>query len=1835
MVTRLSLDEDIDDSKEALTRRLAAVEKDLSDWQGRIIRMGGQDSVGHHKRHGDLDHLIGPGTTTTAAGLLHYDHVVDPNYTGTDGDPVALAGGATSKLYSTIQAAIDQMMLDIVADSNGQTMYIIGKDDPYNETLVIPNVTLSSNEGILIQGEHQDRVVIQGIGGAALTIGEATNRIMLRDIGLLTNGPPSLTTSSSSIEVWCENVRFYDSVAGGFVGSNFTNCDFLDGYDIDVADFPQSNFFINCRFSNFSTWENNIVKHYFINCYWPATNDRIIATGNIDHVSFIGGGCTNLGKKFLHFNDPNGTIRGLSFTDFDFAPSPNADGVIHIEDTGGGQSEAEIRITGCHLENTTANPLIHAEGTGDVVRLALIANDFGLSTGPIVTGEYNDSVFGPNVPADFDINVTAGSGNLYIGTNVALTGDTGTVHGGDLQAAYDAGQDVTIGPVDPTDAISLTVDGVAIQALRVLLSGDSRESVALIPGGFLFGGGAGNPDVSLTWTSAGLIGIAVGDKFGADEIVEVSSAAGVTLDGVLLKDAKVLGGIYAADTGSADNYAIAPPQTITGYLAGQVFIFRAANANTGASTLDVDGQGTRAIVKHGTAALVANDIKAGQIVVVIYDSTTSNLEMVSQLGNSPAGGHDALTVGDAGHILTAQDLTSAPATESLSAHVELASTAELTAATADRVAALSNLAAQIQSNSWKYVADTGAADAYAITIVPTPPTYAAGQTFTFRAANANTGASTLAVNGQATRAIVKHGTAALAANDIKAGQIVTVSYDSATGNFEMTSQLGNAPAGGHAAVTVSGTPDYFTLSGQDLVRGLIDLAADVTGLLPEANIDALIARDAELHDAATMSGTPNYITLVGQDIVRGLIDLAADVTGLLPEANIDSLIARDSELHDAVTVSGVPNYITLVGQDIVRGLIDLAADVTGILPEANIDSLIARDSELHSAITMSGTPNYVTLVGQDIVRGLIDLAADVTGILPEANIDSLIARDSELHDAVTVSGTPNYITLSGQDIVRGLIDLATDVTGILPEANIDSLIARDSELHSAEVTATESAEGIVELAIAAELTTGTADRVAALANLAAQIQSNSWKYVADIGAADAYAITIVPTPPTYAAGQVFMFRATNANTGASTLAVNGQATRAIVKHGTAALAADDIKAGQTVIVIYDATSTNFEMVSQLGNAPSGGGGGGYDTIEDEGVALTQRTTVDFVGTYMKAVDDAGNTQTKVRAGYAHFDAIVDSDQYDADFDTASNDPPVFETLALAIADGAKSILYRKATGETAITIAGGDAVNFILGDDLHDAEIAVAVTINKIGLVMQNVAFTGVTSKIDLNAIGVTFIGCQFKGGSWAELGGTSSGLIACAFTSAGGVAQAAVDVLGIDNRVQACNFRLQASASLVSLGSAARRFSMTGCVNTASAETGYLIDASAGASIDGTINGNILEIPATASGAIIWTAFGNIAGNYIFYDPNVSSGTVGPLVQLSARNIFTGNIVNLSGSISGDTTEAILMDLLGLGNVLQGNSFQVQVLQALSSSPSIRAIDISEATGTQAGNIISGNTFQFISVLVGAGRTPTVYGVNPIDEDAAQVTMQGNYFMGTAYTPPWPWIPISRLARGASLGDHIGWPSPTKIFRLDMEEEFDQAVNPRNWVSITKSPTFPTLHGGGAVFAANGNADSGIRHPRNHVGLFVGGSESLGPAIGAWIDLASITSVRVWAGMAPVASWASAMARPTNGMFFELNTTVDGNWHLIVNNAGTPADDITLGAAVVGRNTLWGYLHKAAGAAVRLAGHLNTNVGVQGWGSITPPTTVCTVGALIQATTASGRDMNLHKLTWSVDHDI
>lgn len=93
----------------------------------------------------------------------------------------------------------------------------------------------------------------------------------------------------------------------------------------------------------------------------------------------------------------------------------------------------------------------------------------------------------------------------------------------------------------------------------------------------------------------------------------------------------------AMDSGTADAYSISVAAMGSGYFAGMPVVFIAANANTTASTINVNSIGTVTIKKQGgTADLASGDIQAGALVVLVYDGTY--FQMQSPLGSAAGAG---------------------------------------------------------------------------------------------------------------------------------------------------------------------------------------------------------------------------------------------------------------------------------------------------------------------------------------------------------------------------------------------------------------------------------------------------------------------------------------------------------------------------------------------------------------------------------------------------------------------------------------------------------------------------------------------------------------------------------------------------------------------------------------------------------------------------------------------------------------------------------------------------------------------------------------------------------------------------------------------------------------------------------------------------------------------------------------------------------------------------------------------------------------------------------------------------------------------------------------------
>jgi len=79
---------------------------------------------------------------------------------------------------------------------------------------------------------------------------------------------------------------------------------------------------------------------------------------------------------------------------------------------------------------------------------------------------------------------------------------------------------------------------------------------------------------------------------------------------------------YAVDTGAANAYLVALPNTLAAYTDGAHVIMRPSATNTGASTVNVDSLGVKSIRTNTGAALSAGDITVGVPASMRYSTAT-------------------------------------------------------------------------------------------------------------------------------------------------------------------------------------------------------------------------------------------------------------------------------------------------------------------------------------------------------------------------------------------------------------------------------------------------------------------------------------------------------------------------------------------------------------------------------------------------------------------------------------------------------------------------------------------------------------------------------------------------------------------------------------------------------------------------------------------------------------------------------------------------------------------------------------------------------------------------------------------------------------------------------------------------------------------------------------------------------------------------------------------------------------------------------------------------------------------------------------------------------------
>lgn len=475
----------------------------------------------------------------------------------------------------------------------------------------------------------------------------------------------------------------------------------------------------------------------------------------------------------------------------------------------------------------------------------------------------------------------------------------------------------------------------------------------------------------------------------------------------------------------------------------------------------------------------------------------------------------------------------------------------------------------------------------------------------------------------------------------------------------------------------------------------------------------------------------------------------------------------------------------------------------------------------------------------------------------------------------------------------------------------------------------------------------------------------------------------------------------------------------VAVYGKYLQALDDAANTRTKLIggapLYDAIVDSDEWIQLTSTA--GVVTGGVDTLNDAGQAMVvdayARCSIIITG-------GTGAGQVRVIASNTatQFTTTVNWATQPDGTSTYLVQPanPVYRRIREAIDGGATSILYRKSSGETDITIANSDSVYYIAADKPNGGgagatDIEVNFTVNKSGVILFGLQFAGNGKLLTLNSLGVTAVGCIIGDSSVSRttgvvLSAAGTSLIECAFVARTG-AVSAVSIQAADCRVQACQFVGNGnSVAHIITTAAGSRASITGNLFLGFAETGYFIDLNAASSF-ASINGNLFDMATGQPGAIRCNdgVLHNIAGNAFNLVSSTAGNTYNYIAGGPARGVVGNNVFQAPPTLGAGTT---LRMIQGSGSVI-GMSVNGNVFLFSNRSTTTVTLQCAIEVNT-AGAIIIGNNFM-IPVVTATGF---VTGLNALVTD---YIFEGNSFTGTSQISFQGWKPIHNSAGAAAIG--------------------------------------------------------------------------------------------------------------------------------------------------------------------------------------------------------------------------
>ena len=238
-------------------------------------------------------------------------------------------------------------------------------------------------------------------------------------------------------------------------------------------------------------------------------------------------------------------------------------------------------------------------------------------------------------------------------------------------------------------------------------------------------------------------------------------------------------------------------------------------------------------------------------------------------------------------------------------------------------------------------------------------------------------------------------------------------------------------------------------------------------------VDAAGTDNSTAVTIATGMATPDYITISGQEITPGLIDLASDVTGVLPSANLDADTAHlsgtqtfsgDKTFSGTLTANGDANF----GDDPASDTITIRSRVASSLVPSSDSSVDLGSTSLYwanayiDAITTTGNINAGGMVSGSFISSSREV--HIKGMAVSASIASLSAASGEANESAfkTISISTN---MSAQAVVADTdADTLSIAEGaglaITTNAGTDTItFATDGVLEDLDTLGAASADG--------------------------------------------------------------------------------------------------------------------------------------------------------------------------------------------------------------------------------------------------------------------------------------------------------------------------------------------------------------------------------------------------------------------------------------------------------------------------------------------------------------------------------------------------------------------------------------------------------------------------------------------------------------------------------------------------------------------------------------------------------------------------------------------------------